>query len=123
MGKTITMRTITRSLLLSVIGAESLYYGFNIGEKSPKINYKFYSSSSDESRDDMMLEINIWTHDSVLADELADKVEDVMNYRTISKNGCFPTYYLEDRRSPDDTDKSVERRQITYKVENYWKEI
>lgn len=123
MNRTTRLRKILRCILLSSISDDRLYEGFNNGDKLPKVNYKLESIQNDDSCDRWTLEINIWSSDSLLADQYADQIEDALNYVSLCKDGCSITIYPIVRRNVEDPEPKIERRLMTYSIENYNMEV
>lgn len=122
MNKTTSLRTLIRERLLKTIEDSRLYEGFNSGVGIPKVNYKLVNMLNDDECDEWLLELNIWASDSLLADNYADNIENVMNFISVCEHGCHATFYLQGRRTVEDSDPKIERRMMTYSIENYYKE-
>lgn len=122
MTKTTAVRKLIRELLNTVFPDDQLYEGFNNGTEIPKVNYKLVFQSNEDSRDDIQLEINIWTKDSLKADQIADSIEDCLDFRSVVRYGCYMTMYMDSRKNIDEKN-DLERRMMTFSIENYYKEV
>lgn len=72
-----------------------------------------------EHRDDVLLEINIWTKSAFEANELADAVEATLKNKNLPQDTILPTFYLESRLDVADEDKTISHIQIIFNVQNY----
>lgn len=122
MTKSTAVRKLIRELLNAVYLDERLYEGFNTGTKIPKVNYKLIFQTNEDSKDSIQMEINIWTRDSLYADQIADDIEEYLDFLSIVKYGCYMTLYMDSRKSIDEKN-DLERRMLTFSIENYYMEV
>lgn len=122
MSKTIELRKLIVKLLKEV--NKSIFYEkANNKAKYPYIVYNLDNINTvNYPRYDSILTIDIWDRkkDTVTVETLADKIEDILNMSNKPSDKSFPTFYLEDRMSIDDEDPFIRRRQLKFKIENYY---
>ncbi|EGS9998288.1 DUF3168 domain-containing protein [Clostridium perfringens] len=122
MSKTIELRKLIVKLLKEV--NKSVFYE-NANDKTeyPYIVYNLDNMNTvNYPRNDSILTIDVWDRnkDTVTVETLADKIEDILNMLNKPSEKSFPTFYLEDRMSIDDEDPLIRRRQLKFKIENYY---
>lgn len=123
MSKTLELRKVIQSNLSSV--AERVY--FEIAPAKATFPYIVYDLSStnygNSPRDDVMLIIDIWdkSSDTSVIERLTDTIETLLNNLNNPTPTVLPTFYLENRQSIQDEDKSIKRRQLRFEVQNYYK--
>lgn len=122
MSKTIELRKLIVKLLKEV--NKSVFYE-NASDKAkyPYIVYNLDNINTvNYPRNDIILTIDVWdrSNSTVTVETLADKIEDVLNMLNKPSKNLFPTFYLEDRMSIDDEDPLIRRRQLKFKIENYY---
>ncbi|MGU8337157.1 hypothetical protein ACV3KT_03925 [Clostridium perfringens] len=122
MSKTIELRKLIVNLLKEV--NKSIFYeNANNKAEYPYIVYNLDNINTvNYPRYDSILTIDIWDRkkDTVTVETLADKIEDILNMSNKPIDKSFPTFYLEDRMSIDDEDPFIRRRQLKFKIENYY---
>ena len=94
----------------------------NDGAMYPHIVFDFREVNlGDLSRQDYVLEVDIWSkgYDTTEVDELADKVEDLLQAQNLPQTRILPTFYKIDRRSIKDPDKDIKHRQVRFQIQNY----
>lgn len=94
------------------------------GALYPHIVFDFREVNlGDLSRQDYILEVNVWTkgYDTTAADELADKVEDLLQAKNLPQTRILPTFYKIDRKSIIDQDKDIKHRMVRFQIQNYVK--
>lgn len=122
MSKTIELRKLIVKLLKEV--NKSVFYE-NASDKAeyPYIVYNLDNINTvNYPRNDIILTIDVWdrSNSTITVESLTDKIEDVLNMLNKPSKNLFPTFYLEDRMSIDDEDPSIRRRQLKFKIENYY---
>lgn len=122
MSKTIELRKLIVKLLKEV--NKSVFYE-NANDKTeyPYIVYNLDNMNTvNYPRNDSILTIDVWDRnkDTVTVETLADRIEDILNMLNKPSEKSFPTFYLEDRMSIDDEDPLIRRRQLKFKIENYY---
>lgn len=88
----------------------------------PHIVFSFRTIElGDLSRKDYILEVDVWDKgtNSTNVDELADKVEDLLQAQNLPQTNILPTFYLMDRKSVLDPDKDIKHRLIRFQIQNY----
>lgn len=122
MSKTIELRKVVKSLLKKV--NNSIFYE-EANEKAqfPYIVYEFDTVNlNNYPRDDIFLTIDVWDRniDTVRVETLADDIEKVLNHINNPTISVLPTFYLENRMSIRDEDKTIKRRQLKFIIQNYY---
>ena len=76
----------------------------------------------DISRDDLILIIDIWDkgNDTSNIEEIADQIEEMFNAANLPNEEVLPTFYRIGRKSIDDVDKTLMRRQLKFQIQNYY---
>ena len=72
-----------------------------------------------EHRDDVSVEIDIWTKSEYEAIELADAVEAALKNENLPQDTILPTFYMESRLDVADEDKTISHIRIIFNVQNY----
>ena len=88
----------------------------------PHIVYSFRTIElGDLSRKDYILEVDVWDKgtSTTQVDELADKVEDLLQGQNLPQTNILPTFYLMDRKAILDPDKDIKHRLIRFQIQNY----
>lgn len=111
-------RTITAAIRTIT---EKVYYEDAPSEPDyPYIVYVFPDTDDQESLETFMMEIDAWDKPSgngtLAIEELIGKVDKVLNRKVFSSNGVFFSIYRESRRSINDPDKNIKRRQYEYQI-------
>ena len=122
MSKTIELRKLIVKLLKEV--NKSVFYE-NASDKAeyPYIVYNLDNINTvNYPRNDIILTIDVWdrSNSTVTVETLTDNIEDVLNMSNKPSKNLFPTFYLEGRMSIDDEDPLIRRRQLKFKIENYY---
>lgn len=122
MSKTIELRRFIVNLLKEV--DKSVFYeNANDKAKYPYIVYNLDNINTvNYPRNDIILTIDIWdkNKDTITVEILADKFEEIFNMENKPSDKVLPTFYLENRMSIDDEDPLIRRRQLKFKIENYY---
>ena len=122
MSKTIELRKLIVKLLKEV-NKSVFYENANDKAKYPCIVYNLDKINTvNYPRNDIILTIDVWdrSNSTVTVETLTDNIEDVLNMLNKPSKNLFPTFYLEDRMSIDDEDPLIRRRQLKFKIENYY---
>lgn len=107
------LNTLTSNVFFEQATDDALY---------PHIVFSFRTIElGDLSRKDYILEVDVWDKgtNSTNADELADKVEDLLQAQNLPQTNILPTFYLMDRKSVLDPDKDIKHRLIRFQIQNY----
>lgn len=75
----------------------------------------------DLSRQDYILEVDVWDKgtSSVQVDTIADTIENTLQAQNLPQDHVLPTFYLINRNSLPDEDKSIKHRRIQFQIQNY----
>lgn len=121
-SKTLELRKVITKLLKEV--NKNVFYENATDEAEfPYIVYEIDSISFDYSgRDDVILTINVWDKDkeSKLVESVSDEIEKKLNYLNYPTGKVLPTFYLINRISIPDEDKSIRRRELKFQIQNYY---
>lgn len=107
------LKTLTTNVFFEQATDNALY---------PHIVFDFRTIDlGDLARQDYILEVDVWDKgtSTTKVDELADKVEDLLQAKNLPQTNILPTFYKIDRRSIIDTDKSIKHRLIKFQIQNY----
>lgn len=76
---------------------------------------------NDLHRQDYILEVDVWDkgNDTTAVDALADNVEDLLHMQNLPQTNILPTFYKIDRKSIDDSDKTIKHRLVRFQIQNY----
>ena len=125
MSNTITRTNDLKILLktkLNTIATNVFFEQATDNALYPHIVYSFRTIElGDLSRKDYILEVDVWDKgtNSTNVDELADKVEDLLQAQNLPQTNILPTFYLMDRKSVLDPDKDIKHRLIRFQIQNY----
>ena len=92
-------------------------------ETFPYLVYDLASIDLDKiERDDVILTIDVWDKNvsPVTVEEIADRIEDLLNAANLPTSTVLPTFFRISRTSIQDTDKSLKRRQLKFQIQNYY---
>lgn len=106
-----------RKILSQLFLEYNAYYGHNTGsfnENDYKINYQIINNKLIENERTFILDIDIWCRSTTKVDDLADEIEDMLNYQS---KGTWATFILENRYNQDE--KELCRRTLNYEVRTY----
>lgn len=121
MSKTIALRKLI-TVELNKYG-KSVYY--KKADKKAKFPYIVYSLENVDlntyPRDDIELTIDIWDRNEISyeIEALSDKIEKGFNRLNKPTDIILPTFYVISKRSVDDEDEEIERRQIKISIQSY----
>lgn len=107
------LKTLTTDVYYKIASTKAMY---------PHIVFNFERVDlNDLSRQDYILRIDIWdkNEDSNPADELADKVENLLQAQNLPQTHVLPTFYLMDRHDIEDSNKEIQHREVRFQVQNY----
>lgn len=107
------LKTLTTDVYYKIASIKAMY---------PHIVFNFERVDlNDLSRQDYILRIDIWdkNEDSNPADELADKVENLLQAQNLPQTHVLPTFYLMDRHDIEDSNKEIQHREVRFQVQNY----
>ena len=107
------LKTITTNVSFETANDDKLY---------PHIVFNFKSVDlGDISRQDYILEVDVWDKgtSSFQIEELSDKVEDLLHTQNLPQTLVLPTFYKIDRKTIQDSDKTIKHRLIRFQIQNY----
>ena len=107
------LKTVTTKVYHEVADEKAVY---------PHIVFNFRRIDlGDLSRQDYVLEVNVWDkgNSTQQVDNLADSVEKLLQAENLPQDHVLPTFYLIDRQSILDEDKTIRHRRIQFQVQNY----
>ena len=107
------LKTVTTKVYHEVADEKAVY---------PHIVFNFRRIDlGDLSRQDYVLEENVWdkSNSTQQVDNLADSVEKLLQAENLPQDHVLPTFYLIDRQSILDEDKTIRHRRIQFQVQNY----
>ena len=107
------LKTVTAKVYHEVADENAMY---------PHIVFNFRRIDlGDLSRQDYVLEVNVWDkgNSTQQVDNLADTVENLLQAENLPQDHVLPTFYLMDRQSILDEDKTIRHRRIQFQVQNY----
>ena len=107
------LKTVTTKVYHEVADENAMY---------PHIVFNFRRIDlGDLSRQDYVLEVNVWdkSNSTQQVDNLADSVEKLLQAENLPQDHVLPTFYLIDRQSIWDEDKTIRHRRIQFQVQNY----
>ncbi len=88
----------------------------------PRIVFSFREINLDDlSRQDYTLNVDVWDKgtNTMAIDTLADSVEDLLHTQNLPQTNVLPTFYKIDRKSIEDSDKSIKHRLVRFQIQNY----
>lgn len=90
----------------------------------PHITFEYDTISGlgdDLNRQDYMLIIDVWDKqkESVLAEDIADRVEELFSAVNLPQETILPTFYFENRKFLKDEDKEIKHIQLKFSIQNY----
>lgn len=121
MSKTIALRTIIYDKINPIINC--YYRKADPGSLYPHAVYDFENIDlGDISRDDLILIVDIWDRgdDTTFIEETADRIEEIFNAANLPNEEILPTFYRISRKPIDDEDKTIQRRQLKFQIQNYY---
>ena len=96
------------------------YYLADDGAMYPHIVFNLARSNKyDFARDDVTLDIDVFTKDEVEAQSLADRIETMFNNLNDPQNAFLPTFFVERINQVAESDKSIRHKSIEISVQNY----
>lgn len=112
-----------RKIMNRVMGAvhSRIYYEDAPSEPTyPYIVYLFPDTDDQDNLETFMMEVDAWDKPSngstIAVEELIGQIDHVLNRKTFSSNGMFFSIYRESRRTINDPDKNLKRRQYEYQI-------
>lgn len=107
------LKTVTSNVYYEVASDDALY---------PHIVFTFNNLNlGDLSRQDYMLDIDVWNKgkDTKSIDDMCDSIENLLQGENLPQTHILPTFYLVDRKTLPDEDKTIRHRLIRFQIQNY----
>lgn len=108
---------------LKTVCSDVFYQTANPDALYPHVVFSFDRIDlTDLSRQDYRLLIDVWDNNwrnTTRIDSLCDTIEHLFHTENMPQDYVLPTFYLEDRKTVLDEDKSIQHRIICYIVQNY----
>lgn len=96
------------------------YYGDNVGdfnENLYKVNYKDLNCIDIEGQRTYILDIDIWSKDTILKETVSEDIEKMLNYLSYKCDEKWATFIFQTRYNADD--KEIYRTTLNYEVRTY----
>lgn len=77
------------------------------------------SAKYDFARDDVTLDVEVFTKDEKEAQDLADAIESMFNDLNDPQNNFLPTFYTERIQNVVESDKSIRHKSVEITIQNY----
>ena len=119
--KTIALREIIHEKINTIV--KSYYRIADAKAAFPHAVYDFETIDlGDLYRDDLILVIDLWGKgkDTSEIEEIADLIEEMFNAANLPGEEVLPTFYRISRKPIDDDDKTLQRRQLKFQIQNYY---
>lgn len=107
------LKTLTSNVYYEIAADNALY---------PHIVFSFKMINlGDLWRQDYTLDVDVWDkgQNTTRIDSLCDDIEELLHMKNLPQTGILPTFYLIDRRSIIDEDKSIKHRLVRFQIQNY----
>jgi hypothetical protein len=107
------LKTLTSNVYYEIAADNALY---------PHIVFSFKMINlGDLWRQDYTLDVDVWDkgQNTTRIDSLCDDIERLLHMQNLPQTGILPTFYLIDRRSIIDEDKSIKHRLVRFQIQNY----
>ena len=113
------LRELIQSKLKTI--CDNVYYYLADDHKMyPHIVFHLSRSMKyDFARDDVTLDVDIYTKDEENAQDLADSVESMFNNLNDPQSTLLPTFFVERITSVADADKDIRHKSIEITIQNY----
>ena len=109
----VQLKTLTSNVYYEIAADNALY---------PHIVFSFKMINlGDLWRQDYTLDVDVWDkgQNTTRIDSLCDDIEKLLHMQNLPQTGILPTFYLIDRRSIIDEDKSIKHRLVRFQIQNY----
>lgn len=107
------LKTVASNVYYEIASDDAMY---------PHIVFNFNNLNlGDLTRQDYMLDIDIWSKgkDTKTVDDMCDTIENLLQAENLPQEHILPTFYLVDRKSLPDEDKTIRHRLIRFQIQNY----
>ncbi len=119
MSKTLELRKLIKQQLDTVVG-ETCY---KTAPASVDFPYKVFSLENvdlgDIYRDDIILDVDIYTKDEDQTDSIADSIEPLFNAVNIPTDKILSTFFRLSRKALPDEDEIIHRIQLRFQIKTY----
>ena len=96
------------------------YYLVDEGAMYPHIVFNLARQTKlDFARDDVTLDVEVYSKDEEEAQNLADAVETMFNNLNDPQNTLLPTFFVESIKQVPESDKSIRHKTVEITVQNY----
>lgn len=107
------LKTLTSNVYYEIAADNALY---------PHVVFSFKMINlGDLWRQDYTLDVDVWDkgQSTTRIDSLCDEIEKLLHMQNLPQTDILPTFYLIDRRSILDEDKSIKHRLVRFQIQNY----
>ena len=107
------LKTLTTNVYYEIAADNAMY---------PHIVFSFKTINlGDLWRQDYMLDVDVWDkgQNTTNIDALCDNIESLLHMQNLPQTKILPTFYLVDRRSIVDEDKTIKHRLVRFQIQNY----
>ena len=107
------LKTLTSNVYYEIAADNAMY---------PHIVFSFKTINlGDLWRQDYMLDVDVWDkgQNTTNIDALCDTIESLLHMQNLPQTKILPTFYLVDRRSIVDEDKTIKHRLVRFQIQNY----
>lgn len=107
------LKTLTTNVYYEIAADNAMY---------PHIVFSFKTINlGDLWRQDYMLDVDVWDkgQNTTNIDTLCDNIESLLHMQNLPQTKILPTFYLVDRRSIVDEDKTIKHRLVRFQIQNY----
>ena len=113
------LRKLVKSKLLEV--CPNVYYRLADDKNMyPHITFIFGKTRKyDVARNDVTMDVDIWTKSESEAQDMADEVESMFNSLNDPQEEFLPTFFVEGIKEIEDADKSIKRVSVEVTIQNY----
>jgi hypothetical protein len=123
MSKTLELRKLIMQKLNTTTG----YTYYQTASKDTGFPYKVFSFENidlgDINRDDLILEVNVYTKDADQVDSIADTIEPLFNAVNSPTGKILPTFFRLSRKPIPDEDITIHRVQLRFQIQNYERSV
>lgn len=96
------------------------YYLADEGAMFPHVVFNLARQNKyDFARDDVTLDVEIFTKDEKDAQDLADEVETMFNNLNDPQQDLLPTFFVESIKQVPEADKNIRHKTVEITVQNY----
>lgn len=113
-----------RKLIMSMLKKRCTNVYYRTAEKEamyPHIVFKFKTINLGiTDRKDVMCDIDIWDKDDTeRIEDIVDNIEEDFDRLNAPQEKILPTFFIDNRNTVDEEDKSIEHRTLRIQIQNY----